>query len=200
MGWYDPTPRQVEVDCRGLPSTCCPDACGPLEVWTGKWDIVGAGPDHPGPSLCESQHWTRMTGMNCYACCVKQNTLSNTISGKVVAGGGFIIRPVVPFHPPLGNLKYGRWWRPNLWGPAGTWNPYRVFLTRDAGWGGARWGQGNAPRLHRFIKVGGRCGSYAVIAVGFHDIFTMAFWCSSQCAKPPRGRRNMPQMGLLHGW
>jgi hypothetical protein len=56
MGWYDPTPRRVEVDCRGLASTCCPDACGPLEAWSGDWDIIGAGPSDEvsiGDAFCD---------------------------------------------------------------------------------------------------------------------------------------------------
>ncbi|MCS7471596.1 RHS repeat-associated core domain-containing protein [Stieleria sp. ICT_E10.1] len=131
---------------------------------------------------------------DCYACCVKSNTLGNTAVGAGSAAAGTIARPVVPLPWPWGNLKPGK----NPWKKAGTFNPWRQWLTKKAKWRGMRMGAGNFPKLHKFVTRAGACGQYVVIAVGFHDIATMTGWCTYQCSKEPGDRDNTPHMGLLH--
>lgn len=82
----------VPSDRYGSATTTCDAACAP-GTSTG-WDITGAAPSDPGPPLCERVPWESLTGLDCVACCIEQNSLGAKVQ-ILIGGTGIAVRPPV---------------------------------------------------------------------------------------------------------
>ncbi len=110
----------VSVNCGGLASSCCSNACGP-GWWGGHWWIV---PQPPQPEIdsCPGD-WTQGTDyLTCVACCVKNYEFWNSAVAVCGVGGIRVPKPhIQPGQYPGQTWLYGprrclpRWCRPTLW-------------------------------------------------------------------------------------
>jgi len=82
--WYSWDTSPVEVECGGRASTCCTSACSETYGWSGRWDIVGAGPsDEPDP------FGEALEAMSCVQNCVSEmeGELIAAVVGLGTVGG-----------------------------------------------------------------------------------------------------------------
>ncbi|MDX1969449.1 MAG: RHS repeat-associated core domain-containing protein [Planctomycetaceae bacterium] len=172
------SPYTVNVNCPGNGDECCNSACGSSggsSVGAGGWTIIGASPSVAGPSLCDRVPYSRLTGLDCIACCVYQNSPSaNAQMG--IAGAGIMCRPPLELHcRPLGEP----WspWRLHRTVPA--YHSYRNVLV------GSRMitATGTASTA---LRIAGPVGYGIVIAEGVYDAALIAA-CTCACSpnRPP---------------
>ena len=166
------TERKTEtIECDGLASTCCETACGGDWYPSGDWDIVGQQPDVDAAPLCERAPWDQMSGMDCFACCIEQNSLSAMVQLGIIGMGGAA-------GPPLGIKPPGRVFGPPPFHP---WR-YHPRVSATSSWRNVAVKSGfpSTGRLANTLKFA-RYGGYGlIIAEGGYDVGLMAY-CACAC-------------------
>jgi len=99
-----------QVNCTGSASTCCTSACdiddGLGTSWTGRWDILGAGPsDPPGDDPCPDDWSSGTDYLTCVACCVRTYEFWNSLAVSCGVGGMRYKKP----HPTPGQEDTSTW-------------------------------------------------------------------------------------------
>jgi hypothetical protein len=73
---------QVVVECGGLASNCCRNACGGINRWNGEWHGVNAQPDDLDLDNTCPRDWRDTTNVvDCVGCCLKAVDPSATVFG-----------------------------------------------------------------------------------------------------------------------
>lgn len=136
------------------------------------WEIVGQQPDIDPPPLCERSSWSQMSGMDCFACCVEQNSPSAMAQTAIVGAGGLVGAPLgvkPPGGGPLGTPPFHPWrYHPK----AAATTSWRNFAKSKGFSPTGKLGTGL-----RFARIG---GYVLIIAEGAYDTGLMSY-CACAC-------------------